>query len=248
MPEPVLIVAIFAVFLLAGTVKGIIGFGLPSVSMGLLLVVFPLPEAIALMLVPSIFTNIWQAIRGGHAREVLASIWPYLLVANLTVAIGAMALTRIDLAYLSALLGVLMIFYALLCLVRLQITISRKYRFSAGLLIGLLNGIVTGMTGSYVIPGVIYLQGIGLTKDRLIQGMGMLFCSLTISLMIAMSGNNLLTLNLGVLSAFAVVPTFVGMMIGQIIRKGLSEELFRKVFLIALLMLGCYIFFNAIMS
>lgn len=246
MPEPVLIVTIFAVFLLAGAVKGIIGFGLPSVSMGLLLVVFPLPEAIALMLIPSIFTNIWQAIRGGHARDILSRIWPFLLVANLTVAIGAMALTRINLAYLSALLGGLMIFYALLCLVRLQIRISEKYRFSAGLLIGLLNGIVTGMTGSYVIPGVIYLQGIGLSKDKLIQAMGMLFCSLTISLMIAMQGNNLLTVNLGILSALAVAPTFLGMMAGQIIRKKLSEELFRKVFLVALLLLGCYIFFNSL--
>ena len=46
--------AVLATFLLAGTVKGIIGLGLPTVSLGLLTVVLDLPSAMVLLLVPSV--------------------------------------------------------------------------------------------------------------------------------------------------------------------------------------------------
>jgi len=62
------------------------------------------------------------------------------------------------------------------------------------------NGILTGMTGSFVIPGVMFLQAIGLPRDTLIQAMGMLFTASTLALAIALQGNRLLTVELGSLS------------------------------------------------
>ena len=66
---------IFGTFLLAGTVKGVIGLGLPTVSLAILTVAFDLPQAMALLLVPSFVTNLWQAMVGGHARELIARLW-----------------------------------------------------------------------------------------------------------------------------------------------------------------------------
>ena len=54
--------AVAAVLLLAGFVKGVVGFGLPTVVLALLTVAFGLPQAMALMLVPSFATNVWQAM------------------------------------------------------------------------------------------------------------------------------------------------------------------------------------------
>ena len=45
------------VFLLAGTVKGVVGFGLPLVSITLLTPFYGLVDAIAIMLLPSVVTN-----------------------------------------------------------------------------------------------------------------------------------------------------------------------------------------------
>src|SRR5262245_4778929 len=53
-----------AVFALAGLVKGVIGMGLPTVSMGLLAVVMSPLEAAALLVLPSFLTNLWQMIAG----------------------------------------------------------------------------------------------------------------------------------------------------------------------------------------
>ncbi|MEH6625632.1 MAG: hypothetical protein V7739_04255 [Motiliproteus sp.] len=79
---------IAATFLLAGSVKGITGLGLPTVSLALLTVAIDMPTAMALLLVPSFATNLWQAVVGGNGHEVLVRIWPFKLAATATVWLG----------------------------------------------------------------------------------------------------------------------------------------------------------------
>ena len=101
------------------------------------------------------------------------------------------------------------------------------------------------MTGSFVVPGVLFLQAIGLSRDMLIQAMGMLFTASTLALAFALRANDLLTMELGTLSAVALLPAIIGMALGQRVRQKLSEQLFRRVFFISLLMLGAYIIASA---
>lgn len=246
MPDITVILAVTGTFLLAGMVKGVIGLGLPTVSLALLTVGFDLPGAMALLLVPSLVTNLWQAVSGGHGRAVLLRIWPFLLMATVTVWVGAAALTRVDLALLTALLGVLLVAYALINLCGVRITIPVRHEAWAGPLVGSANGVLTGMTGSFVVPGVMFLQAIGLNRDQLIQAMGMLFTVSTLALGAALQKSDLLTVEQGLLSAGAVLPALVGMMLGQQVRKKLPEQQFRRVFFIALLLLGAYIIVGAL--
>ena len=239
-------IMVMATFLLAGLVKGVIGLGLPTVSLALLTVAIDLPTAMALLLLPSFVTNLWQALTGGNTRLVLQRLWPFLLPATLTVWIGASALTRVDPTLLSAFLGILLVIYAGANLGGLRITISPQREVWVGPLIGLVNGVLTGMTGSFVVPGVMFLQAIGLTREVLIQAMGMLFALSTLALAIALQRNALLTTEHWVLSATALLPAILGMVLGRRIRQAIPEQLFRKMFFIALLFLGTYIIFNAL--
>ena len=240
------LLAIVGAFLIAGTVKGIIGLGLPTVSLALLAVAIDLPHAMALLLVPSFITNVWQAVVGENGVAILRRLWPFLLMATVTVWLGATALTRVDLSLLSALLGALLVVYATVSLAGLRFTITTRQELWIGPLVGSANGILTGMTGSFVVPGVLFLQAIGLSRDMLIQAMGMLFTASTLALAVALQGNDLLTIELGTLSAAALLPAIIGMVLGQRIRQRLSEHLFRRVFFISLLMLGTYIIARAI--
>jgi uncharacterized membrane protein YfcA len=199
MPDATTIL-ILATFLLAGTVKGVIGLGLPSVSLALLTVATDLPTAMALLLVPSFVTNLWQALTGGNARLILQRLWPFLLLATVTIWIGASALTRVNLSLLSALLGALLMAYAGASLGGLRLSISSRQELWVGPLVGLANGVLTGMTGSFVVPGVMFLQAIGLAREVLIQAMGMLFALSTLALAIALQRNALLTAEHGILS------------------------------------------------
>ena len=175
----------------------------------------------------------------------MARLWPVLLTATVAVWLGALALTRVDVALLSALLCALLAVYATLSLTRPPFKIARQREFWLGPIVGMTNGVLTGMTGSFVVPGVFYLQAIGLPRDMLIQAMGMLFTVSTVALAIALGASGRLTLELGALSATAVIPAIIGMIIGMIIgqriRARLSEKLFRRVFFIALPFLGGYI-------
>jgi hypothetical protein len=58
-------------FLLAGTIKGIIGLGLPSISLAILIVAFDLPPAMTLLLLPSLASILWQAAKGGNGKVIL---------------------------------------------------------------------------------------------------------------------------------------------------------------------------------
>ena len=230
-----------ATFVLAGGVKGVIGLGLPTVSLGLLTALFDLTTAMTLLLVPSFATNLWQAAVGGNGRAIVARIWPFLLLATATVWIGALALARVDVSWLSGLLGGLLVAYAGASLGGFRLAIPARREVWAGPLLGTTNGILTGMTGSFVVPGVMYLQAIGLSRDQLVQAMGMLFTASTLALAVALQSNALLSPQVGLVSTAAVIPAVAGMVVGQRLRRRLSEQRFRQVFFVSILVLGGYI-------
>ena len=67
-----------AVLTLAGFVKGVIGLGLPTISIGLLGIVMRPLEAAALLVIPNLVTNIWQLAIGEPVGALLKRLWPLL--------------------------------------------------------------------------------------------------------------------------------------------------------------------------
>ena len=239
---------IAATFLLAGTVKGTVGLGLPAISVGLLTALLGLTEAMALATIPAFLTNLWQAIAGRHGISLLTRIWPFLALATITVWLGSLALTNVDPRYLSALLGVLLALYAVVSLAGRRFEISAGHETAVGLVIGSLNGVFTGMTGAFSFPGVLYLQGLGLDKDQLVQAMGMLFALSSLALGLSLARIGFLNLNTAAISMLAMIPVTVGLVAGVRVRHNLSEASFRRLFFWSLLLLGLYIVAKALSS
>ena len=71
------------VYTLAGFVKGVVGLGLPTISLALLVPVLGLKEAMAILIVPSLITNVVQALTGGRLfgpfNAYGYSCWHYVL-------------------------------------------------------------------------------------------------------------------------------------------------------------------------
>ena len=241
MADPFTLIAIVVTFLLAGTVKGVVGMGLPAVSLALLTALLDLPTAMALMLVPSFVTNVWQAVVGGNGLALLKRLPAFFVLAFGAVWLGGQALVTVDLALLSALLGVLLVVYGASGVANYRMAVRAGQEGWVGPVIGFVNGVFTGMTGSFAFPGVLYLQALGLKRDELIQAMGILFTLSTVGVAVSLQSNALLTAELGVLSAVGLLPAILGMVFGQRIRRRMSEDVFRRVFLIALVLLGAYI-------
>lgn len=238
---------IAAIFVLAGLVKGVVGLGMPIVSLGLLTTVVGLEAAMALMLAPAFATNVWQALEGGAFLVLLRRLGTLLLAACLGIWIGAAVLARSDPGLMSGLLGLSLAVYAVSGLSGFHPPAPgrREAWISPGL--GLVNGVMTGLTGSFTVPGVAYLQALGLARDQLIQAMGILFTVSTVALALALADNRLLSAELGGISAAALVPAFLGLWCGRALRGRIPEPRFRQVFLVALLLLGLYIMGRAIL-
>ena len=229
------------IFLLAGLVKGIIGMGLPTVSLGLLVMFVELPTAMALMLIPSFITNIWQSLAGGNTRFLIKKIGVFLLAATLAVWIGTKLLSMIDLAWATIILGTLLIGYASSQLAGLTVGVLKQQNNWLAVGVGIVNGIFGGLTGAFIFPGLMYLQAHDFNKDQLVQAMGMLFILTTISLALGLGGHNLLDFQVGWLSVWVIVPAVLGMTLGRRIRRRFSETQFRKVFFSSILLLGVMI-------
>ena len=108
MVEPFL-VAIAAVFFLAGFVKGVIGLGLPTVAMGLLAVSMPPAHALAIVIVPAIVTNIWQTFVGPYLRDITRRLWPLMVGTAIGIWCGAGLMTGPYARYGTIVLGLLLV-------------------------------------------------------------------------------------------------------------------------------------------
>lgn len=237
---PEIIALVLATFFFAGCVKGVVGFGLPVVALALLAQTIGIKAAIALITVPGITMNVWQAATGGNFRAIVRRLWPLLVMSCACIWFGVSILAVADGRVVSGVLGALLTVYATYSLARTQITPPRRWEPVLTPIVGALSGIAYGLTGSLMVPGVVYLQAIGLDRNMLVQSLGITFLLTTTVLAISLSGHNLLGAELGALSTAALVPAVAGMFVGQRFRHRLSEDLFRKYFFWALLVSGLY--------
>ena len=75
--------------------------------------------------------------------------------------------------------------------------------------------------------------------------MGICFSTAALVLGLALQNRSLLPMDLGFLSAIGILPALIGMIIGQSIRKKLSEHRFKQVFFLSVILLGGYIISSA---
>ena len=102
-----------AVFTLAGFIKGVIGLGLPTVSVGLLAIAMPPAHALAIVIVPAIITNIWQTFAGPYLRDIVRRLWPLMLGTVIGIVSCAGLMTGPYARFGTIILGVLLVIYAI---------------------------------------------------------------------------------------------------------------------------------------
>jgi uncharacterized protein len=234
--------AIAAIFLAAGAVKGVLGMGLPTLAMGLLGLVLPVAGAAALLAIPSLVTNVWQAAVGPGLRAALQRHWAMQAGIALGVIAAALLFQAPPDAWGRRLLGACLLAYGVLGLwgLRLPPPPPRWERW-VGAGMGAATGVVTGLTGVFVLPAVPYLQSLDLRKEELAQALGLCFTTSTLALVAVLGIQGHMHLGASLASLAMVVPALLGMWMGQSIRAGLSDTMFRRVFFIGLTVLGTWL-------
>ena len=225
-------------FLLAGFVKGVIGLGLPTVSIGLLGLLMTPSQAAALLVVPSLVTNVWQAAAGGGLMTLARRLWPLLAGICVGTFIGAALLPHDDSGRATVWLGLALVLYAAFGFVKGHFAVPPHAETWLGLLVGAATGALTVATGIFVIPGTPYIQSLTFDRDKLVQALGLSFTVSTITLALALAYAGPVRSSLAWPSIVALAAALAGMGLGQLIRGRVKEETFRLCFFVGLMLLG----------
>jgi len=244
---PGLAATIAVTFFAAGTLKGLIGLGFPTVVMGVLTTIVGIKPAMALLLIPAIATNAFQVLDSGRALPLFRRFWPMLVGVLPGVWLGTGFLAASSGNGPALLLGLLIFLHASVGLARIELPAPGARERWLTPLLGIVNGSITGVTGSSVIPGVLYFQALRLDKDGLVGAMGLVFGISTTLLALFLARYGLLTTQLAALSVTCLIPSFVGMRVGARLRHRLSEERFTQALLGGLCLLGLYVVARAIL-
>ncbi|WP_144655398.1 sulfite exporter TauE/SafE family protein [Achromobacter dolens] len=237
---PALLMATAAVFVLAGVVKGVVGLGLPTISMAMLALVMAPAQAAALLIVPSLITNLWQARPWPTLTRVLRRIGAMQLGVCVGTIGGALWLGAPAGHWASVCLGVALVVYAAWGLFGKPPVVPARHEGTLGAAVGVVTGVITAATGVFVIPAVPYLQALNLGKDGLIQAMGISFTVSTVALAAGLWLTGSYSPGAAGASVLMLLPALAGMALGQWLRDRLSPRVFRQCFMVSLALLGAY--------
>lgn len=230
--------AFAAILLLGGLAKGMLGVGLPMITVPLLSTFILVPEAVALMYVPVLVTNIWQAFQGGYFRTALGRFWPMLIFIVGGTWLGARMLVTIDPVVLAAILGIIVIAFSLISLIQPHFRVPERHELWLSLAIGLIAGFFGGLS-LFIGPAIImFLVALHLPKDEFIGSVGLIYMVTLIPIGALYVSYGILREEHTVLALLATVPVFLGLLLGQWVRGRINQERFRKVLLLVLVVIG----------
>ncbi len=243
--EALLIIAALA-FLFAGTIKGLVGLGLPTTVVGILAQFTDPRQAIAFLLLPILISNIWQIYRSGMAAEVFKKLWPFGLVMGSWIFITSQFAAIISTEILTLSVGIVIVLFVVtnVFLKKLTIPDNRDKTYQIGF--GTAAGIMGGLTSLWAPPVVMYLLSKRVSKDEFVASVGVLLMAGSIPLLGGYITAGLTTPTLLLYSLAMVIPTLAGFAVGEWARSFLEAEQFRKILLGIFFLLGTNLIVNAI--
>ncbi|MEO1544686.1 MAG: sulfite exporter TauE/SafE family protein [Pseudomonadota bacterium] len=223
---------------LSGIVKGATGLGYASCALPFLVLTVGLKNGMALVLAPAVATNITLVLTTGHLGEI-AKDYSRLYASMLPgIVAGAYGLQFVDVSIATKVLGIVVLWYAAWTLWKPDFMLAPRLWKPLQMPTGFLNGVITGLTGSQVVPLVPYVLAMRLDPDRTVQivNIGVLVATAFLALTLAVTG--ILTSQLAMGSVAAIVPAMLGVAIGVWLRQLISVSQFRFAVLITLFGIG----------
>ncbi len=241
------LILVFFAFLLAGTIKGAVGMGLPTTAVGLMTLMIQPRLAIALILIPMLAANGWQAFRSGDLRGATRRYLPFIaalvLGAGLTVVLSRDAPD----GALFATLGIAILAFVLVNATKWAPVIPAPLDRPAQIVAGALSGVMGGLTSVWAPPMAVYLAARHTPKAEFVRASGLLIFCGSLPMAAGYIFQGYLSAQTALLSTLLLVPTLAGFALGERLRHGLSEEAFRKLLLAVFFLMGLNLLRRAFM-
>ena len=229
-----------AVALLAGFVKGTVGFAMPMIMISGLGSFMPPDLALAALILPTVGSNLWQAFRTGW-RAAWESVRRFRLLIGVllaTIALVAQLAGRLSAPTFYLALGIPVVAFALLQLSGLRLRLRPAQRRRGELVAGLIGGMTGGLSGVWGPPVVAFLSATDSPKGEQLRVQGVIYGAGSLVLLASHLGSGVLNGQTVWLSAALLVPAALGMALGLALHARLDQARFRRATLWVLVLAG----------
>ena len=233
-----LIVYAALVYLLAGSIKGAVGIGLPTAAIGISSQFIDPRMAISLVVFPILFSNTWQVFREGKIIQAFKSCWLFALTMMIVLVAMTFVTAGIDTNTLFFIIGLVIFTFAVTGLLFSPPALPDRFDSIAQFVGGALSGVLGGLTAIWAPPIVIYLMARRVGKEDFVRITGVLLFLGSISLCIGFWQAGLLTGSSSLFSIGLAIPTLLGFSLGEILRRKLNSQRFRTLVLLIFLVMG----------
>ena len=246
--EPTTLLAIIAIYVCAGFIKGIIGIGLPTTALALLTMIVSPLEAMAINLFPMMVTNIYQFSRADSYRQTISSYWRFatVLVVFLLAASFMAAGLGNDIIRLLIALSVMIFTLNNLFGARWTFHPEHDHHWQYGM--GALSGILGGLTSIWGVPMTIYLVMKQLTPKQFVDATGFLILIGCFPLFIGYLATDIITPAILLPSAVGIIGAFIGFYFGARARHAVAPATFHKLVLIMFFVMGLKMSYDSLVA
>jgi len=244
--DHLILIQVILIFLAGGAVKGLIGVGLPTVTLTLLSFIFDIKESISIILLPVIITNLYQMLNGKHLKQIIDDTRIFQISAVPTVFLGFYFLLLLKSDTILLILAIVLIYNSFLGLFKYEIKFKNYKSKYYQILIGGLTGTVTGISGIYTMPFIFLLQSLQYSKNKAIQLMGLTFFLFACTQFLLFILYDLISFKILALSSIACIPILLGVYLGTVLRRNISENIFKILFNLMLVFMGILLIIKTI--
>jgi hypothetical protein len=217
----------FFALLCGGFIKGALGVGTPLLTVPMMALVLPPQMAIAIMAIPVVVANLWQFAQAGSSSAAVKRFWPAFIAILVGTWVGVNILATIDDRALLILVGVAVIVFAILQGSRFRLQLPDPLVKPAGVLFGGASGLIGGISsffGPMLITYLISVRNLG--KDQFVGSISFLYVSAVVPWAIMLYLYGILDAPVLLYSALATIPVTLGLLLGQRIRRRISDARF----------------------
>ncbi|QFS84225.1 Sulfite exporter TauE/SafE [Roseivivax sp. THAF40] len=229
-----------AITLLAGFVKGVVGFAMPMIMIsGLGSVVTP-ELALAALILPTLATNGMQALRQGPQAALGSArrFRTFLIVGAVMLFLSAQLVAILSVNAMFALIGVPIVLFAVAQIAGWNGTLPAGPSKRLEIGIAAFAGFIGGLSGVWGPPVVAYLTALGTEKREQMRIQGVIYGLGALALTVAHVGSGVLNTATVWLSLAMIPPAILGMWLGGQVQDRIDQRAFKRATLWVLLIAG----------
>jgi uncharacterized membrane protein YfcA len=233
-----------------GFTKGVVGFALPLIALSLMGSFLPYQVAVALLIVPTLVSNLSQSLRNGMAAAwgSLREFWRLIVVLVVTIALAAQLVVVLPDAVLFGMLGLAITAFGLSQIAGWRMSFPSHHRRLVESGVALVAGFFGGISGVWGPPIVMYLLSTDVPKVEMVRVQSLCFLFGSVVLLAAHLRSGVLGPVTLPASIWLALPCMAAMLVGYRVQDRLDQDLFRKATLWVLVLAGLNLLRRAAMG